>query len=441
MDTPLHKAALKGHLATCWLLLFNSHCTNDRDSIGNTPLHIAASNGHLHVVSCFVEHGADVWIRNRYGHTALNITIDAECKQYLEDKMAEEEYERATTTDHSLNEKREKMRKKHEEEYHLCRTEILNFIEKPIDHNHIEEIQLAINNAQALGVVKEVINLGQRRKNWLEIQQELLYKIKTIEDNAPIVNQSLFAFVTELEELIQIARSMRMKAKKDDRAVIDLDPLLNSANIICEVAKREFDLQQKISYFDSVSCASQTEKVNIENLSDAIDIAKTINNEGKKCHTALIETACSLLNRLYSELKLHEAREKLSKKIRLPVPNMSTKDEKDYWTDDDIGHILQTKEYPFPPEDTGTYEWISSNTLVELKESIKMLKDALAIGESCNANDKLVQESKDDLKIKNEEYIKLKVKDKLDFEAAILETQKMVKKLRKKKKVKKNVVK
>ena len=59
VDTPLHKAASKGHLRCVWLLLQAGYSVDDTDLVGNTPLHLAAAGGHRDVVQCLCDHAAD----------------------------------------------------------------------------------------------------------------------------------------------------------------------------------------------------------------------------------------------------------------------------------------------------------------------------------------------------------------------------------------------
>lgn len=42
-----------------------------QNSAGNTPLHWAALNGHLTSVQCLVEKGADPYLQNKAGHDAV----------------------------------------------------------------------------------------------------------------------------------------------------------------------------------------------------------------------------------------------------------------------------------------------------------------------------------------------------------------------------------
>jgi len=110
--TPLHQAAMGGHIEGAKVLIEHganlnarssdgtalhqiinlSHLLSDRRdanaemakllvesglelqefALGNTELHLAALKGHAHLVPLLVQHGADVNARNDFGHTALH---------------------------------------------------------------------------------------------------------------------------------------------------------------------------------------------------------------------------------------------------------------------------------------------------------------------------------------------------------------------------------
>jgi hypothetical protein len=57
--TPLHAAALAGHLAAVQLLISAGACVTSVAE-GLTPLHMCARGGHYHLLSLLVKHGADV---------------------------------------------------------------------------------------------------------------------------------------------------------------------------------------------------------------------------------------------------------------------------------------------------------------------------------------------------------------------------------------------
>jgi len=75
--TPLHRAALDGHVAVVRVLLEGGSPVAPRDKDGDTPLHDAARNGHLPVVKALVAAGSPVDTPNYMGQSALELARKA----------------------------------------------------------------------------------------------------------------------------------------------------------------------------------------------------------------------------------------------------------------------------------------------------------------------------------------------------------------------------
>lgn len=71
--TPLHSAAIHGHLKCCELLLGAGANPCAQADNGDTPLHDAAENGYDLVCELLVKAGADVKIRNAMGRRPINL--------------------------------------------------------------------------------------------------------------------------------------------------------------------------------------------------------------------------------------------------------------------------------------------------------------------------------------------------------------------------------
>ncbi|XP_063053724.1 ankyrin repeat domain-containing protein 27 isoform X2 [Engraulis encrasicolus] len=69
--TPLHVAALHGHLTLVTLLTRHGATVNARNSQGATPLHLACQNSHLQVTMSLLECNAKVNKKDQYGNTPL----------------------------------------------------------------------------------------------------------------------------------------------------------------------------------------------------------------------------------------------------------------------------------------------------------------------------------------------------------------------------------
>jgi len=81
LTTPLHWAAVGGHLEVARLLLEKGADVNTGDREDCTPLHWAAFKGHLDVARLLIESGADVNAKNNTGWTPLHF---AASKGYLD---------------------------------------------------------------------------------------------------------------------------------------------------------------------------------------------------------------------------------------------------------------------------------------------------------------------------------------------------------------------
>ncbi|WCR53196.1 MAG: Actin-binding protein [Wolbachia endosymbiont of Ctenocephalides orientis wCori] len=60
----------------------NAH--HSKDKYGRTPLHLAALRGHLDVVKSLIEKGADAKAEDKHGHTPIHLAaenghLDSEC--------------------------------------------------------------------------------------------------------------------------------------------------------------------------------------------------------------------------------------------------------------------------------------------------------------------------------------------------------------------------
>ncbi len=74
-QTPLHVAAMEGHIDTMCLLLKKNAHVNSQDKNSWTPLHCAAFSNHLQAMEILLDQGADVNIKNNEGSAAIHYLV------------------------------------------------------------------------------------------------------------------------------------------------------------------------------------------------------------------------------------------------------------------------------------------------------------------------------------------------------------------------------
>ncbi|KAL1914545.1 uncharacterized protein VTP21DRAFT_8170 [Calcarisporiella thermophila] len=85
--SPLHEAALRGHVSMVKVLLTQGAEVNIRGYADDTPLHDACQNGHAKVVRILLEHGADPLSKNSAGETPCDVAGSDEVLEVLEEKL------------------------------------------------------------------------------------------------------------------------------------------------------------------------------------------------------------------------------------------------------------------------------------------------------------------------------------------------------------------
>lgn len=70
-NTPLHRAAWKGHLRIVKLLVEHKAAISKGTNMGNSPLHRAAYNGRINVIRYLLDNNANIDIECNYGHTPV----------------------------------------------------------------------------------------------------------------------------------------------------------------------------------------------------------------------------------------------------------------------------------------------------------------------------------------------------------------------------------
>ena len=95
VNSPLHWAAFKGHLKICFKLLLHGVPLTDVDGEGNAALHLAAAGGDTATMVCLLNHGADLFMKNFFCNTAMDVGTKTEIRSTLKVLAMEKTYEMA----------------------------------------------------------------------------------------------------------------------------------------------------------------------------------------------------------------------------------------------------------------------------------------------------------------------------------------------------------
>lgn len=174
---------------------------------------------------------------------------------------------------------------------------------------------------------------------------------------------------------------------------------------------------------EGIDCAMDHHEHDMLKLKAAILKAQSCNASDEVC-----DVADKLFSRLNSELGMTRAIAGIPI-VRMPVENPPD----GYWQEDDVGHIVETEEYPLPPADSpgGEYKWQCSASLAKLHMSIEELKACMAGAADSGANPALLQDTKDHLLKAEKDAKALDVKDVADKAIAVENAIKLAKKLKK----------
>ena len=82
-QSPLHLAAIMGHVEVTELLIASGADLEGTDKYGNTPLHYAAHHGSKEIVILLITNSADVNAKDKGGETPLNMAANKETADLL----------------------------------------------------------------------------------------------------------------------------------------------------------------------------------------------------------------------------------------------------------------------------------------------------------------------------------------------------------------------
>lgn len=272
-------------------------------------------------------------------------------------------------------------------------------------------LQDAIDLGKEHSLDLEMINQAESLLQKLEITQELLLDILTLQKLSPIQKQSIYMEnVYKLEKSIERAKPLN----------VHIDLLNMGINLIF-CCQAEYWLSILLIRLKDVTIATDANEHDMNKLRAALTKA-----QGVQGNEDLVNKGWLFLNRLDCELNIHRALKAIPT-IRLPMDNPP----EGYYTEQDIGHIQETEGYPLPPADTGEYIWIAAENFTLFVDAITRLKQIYHGSESLGANPTILHEAKERITKADKELKQLENKENNDKNNAIETAKKLAKKLKK----------
>lgn len=422
-NTPLLWASAKGHLRIVWLLLGDGYDPNQFDDVGNNALHLAASSGSLKTCQVLLDSGTKSTIVNVYKNQPIHMATDKSIKDVLADGMIKG----ASMTDEDIETKIVANLQKYENMTNELEDAInaTNVVGSPRGStiggrdigDVVSSLAKELKKGREWGLRQELIDMGEKAIKKLEMGIELTNNFTTVLENMPVKTQEQFTkYIHSLELALSNAKSAGVEG-----------PQIVSSEEIIHRCKQEYWLSVKTQRLVHVDCALESNEHDMNRLQQAIEKCQALGGSPE-----IINKAVALHMRLDSELGMTRALA-IVPTYRLPKKEGEEYPE-GYWEDDDLGHIIETEEYPHPPADTGEYKWEPAVSYTKLEKAINAIKSSYTGAEEKGANAAVVEEAKTKLAKSEKDFKLLKVKDEADKHAAIEHTQKLCKKAKKGKK-------
>lgn len=416
-NTPLLWAAVKGHLRAVWLLLLDSYSPNDVDSLGNNALHLASVNGHLNVLKVLVDDGGRANVVNIYKNLPIDMATNKAVREVL--AMAMEKGASMTTRDISA---------KHEQNvllYNMHANNLNSAVSEALKTDSELSIKVVANipdvarrlsdalmDAKEWALEETVIEQGQKLLEKLELTQELLTDMASLEAVLPVRTQAVYT-----QHVHKLERSI-VRAEKVDADKFQLE----TSRLLIGRAQVEYILSMLINRLRGVECAMDPNEHDMNRLKQAVEQARTLG-----AFPEVVTEGDLLYQRLEAELSMSRAMLGIPT-VRVPVDPVP----EGYWDEGDTGKIEETEEYPLPPADNnGEYRWINSTAYTALKQAIETLKKSYVGADALGANPTVIAASKDKLTRAEKQMKLLNVKDEADKASALEAVAKLVKKLKK----------
>lgn len=281
----------------------------------------------------------------------------------------------------------------------------------------ISTLKSTLAESSQVGLDKELIAVGQKLEKKLDRTVELMNDLQLAQTNSPIDTQTKYTqFVTKLEVTIA----------KAEASGVDRGHLQFARDLVVR-SQSEFLVFTALERVKSVECAQDADEHDMIRLKMFLQKAQALQGNPE-----LLAKADARLKRLEAELEMTRAI------LAVPTVNMPVDEPVEgYYTEDDLGKITETEEFPLPPAETGEYLWEHSVSYNKLAASIDRLRNCTDGAEELGANDDIIKEAIARLAKVEKEMKLLDLKDQEDKRVAIEIATKAAKKLKKGKKGKK----
>ena len=461
INTPLHRAAQRGHLQVSQILLLSGYDIEDVDSLGNTPLHLSAAAGRVDTLKCFLEAGSDIHSRNRYNHTPLDVAA-GECRGILEAAL------KMNPTPLSKQE-RYKMFRSHSEEFLNAEKAIHSALSMGQECN-VQQLQLDLKEGAKIGITSETLQIGNDLVEWMSVKDKLVQATEKVDLANPIHTLAKYDLVLELEKAIAKAEETmksQIKSQEDinafnsgksqfqqlDDKQFDLAPLVQVAKDGCRRSHANYWLHHEIEAtnmcflkYENVCSEKEISRQGklLERLESHMEIAQ---KDG--CDMEFLKRAKSLKCKRSNEVNLVRLCLRVWPLVTLPPPDQApTEDDTppeplpvDYWKPEDIGQIDESPGHPILEEGT-EYKWIPSYACQCLESAVYGARDAIEKAKVAQCDEILLQKCTTVLDEKEANLAELIKKDAVDkkasFEVAAANAIKILTKKKKKSKSQSN---
>lgn len=354
--TPLHLAARRGHLPSCWILLLsNETILDDVDEYGNTPLHTAAANGQLEIVKCLLNYGSD-WTRlNVYHFTPFDVAMNDEIR------LALKHFAKDKKDSFSMS-LRDKLQQEQQAKYDALELELKRKLEKNIiastSVTEAKNLQDIIEKSILMGIRSCLIHAANKKMEWIKVAGQIYEYSCRVQSESPMVTilkfdevkkfqnylKNIAADVNDdpMKDIFMVGNSTSSNhaatagAQQNEELPQELALLIDESNSLCNRCTTEYELHSTCQSLMEIACGSDSDKESLEKLNRILFKAK---EQQEYLDKEIVSNAHAILSRLSSELRLKASTNNIPN-VRLPVPGMSSKEEKSYWQPEDIGSLV-----------------------------------------------------------------------------------------------------